>query len=218
MTLKEIVKVLESQGHSIKFVVRTDGSIRITHIDGSKRFSGSTGNAIARAMVGATLSEARTTQLAKIRTPKKKWGHKKLDPLPDEVTKAIRRVQRLYRKAGAKSGIPTRKHYRENLKRFGKEEADRLLRQSERYIMGLAYEENVAVLVQRIRSDGWKYDSKGKTQEADALFQAAQHIANFSHSFKEKWISKIYEWLYDMETKGSPSPMEVYNFILNLVK
>lgn len=210
MTMREIASTLQTLGSEVKYRVRKDGGIRITYINGQS-YTGSTGNAVARMMVGQKISEARQRQLAKIQTPKGKFGHKKLDPIPEDVKKEIRRMQRVFKKKGAKAGIPTIRKYRANVKLYGKAEANRLLKQASRYGQGLAYEENVEHLAQRIAKDGSMLDSS-------ALLECAENVRSASFKFKEVWIQKCYGWLYDMEMKGSPSPSEVAQMINNLIK
>ena len=62
MTIRDVVKELKSLGNDVEFVVRADGGIRITKING-QRFKGSKGNQIAREMTGQVLSERRAIQL-----------------------------------------------------------------------------------------------------------------------------------------------------------
>ena len=207
--MKEIALLLAQMGNEVKYTQRQDGGIRITYING-QRFTGSTGNAIAREIVGATISEARVKQLSKIRTPKGKWGHKKLDPVSEEVKKEIRKVQRLYKKLGTKAGMPTLRKYRAILKEYGHEEAQRRLRQASRYAMGYAYEENVYHLAERISMDA-------KALQSDRLAVIALKILHIRDRFLEKWIQQILQWLYDMEN-GRYQPDEVADMINELVR
>ena len=209
MTMREIAEMLNQLGNEVKYTIRKDGGIRITYING-QRFTGSTGNTIARQMVGASLSEARRISLEKIKTPKGKWGHKKLDIVPDEVKKEIRRVQRLYRKQGVKAGIPTLRKYRANLKMYGVEEAQRKLRQTARYGLGLAYEENVYHLASRVEMDG-------RDVSSSELIQSAENIRMKVDTFRESWIKTILEWLYDFEITRSPTAEELAGRINNLI-
>ena len=96
LSLIEIIKLLQSQGHEVEYTHRKDGGYIIRKIDG-QRFSGKIGNTIARTMVGAKLSQARQVQLARIRLPKGK-RQQKLAPVPEDVKKALRKVQKAWRK------------------------------------------------------------------------------------------------------------------------
>lgn len=187
----DIVKDLVNEGYKIEYYVRNDGGIRVTKIDG-RRFTGSEGNKVARAMVGATLSEARTQQLQKIRTPKGKWGHRKLEPLEEDTKKMIRKLQRIYRKRGVQAGKPTQRNYRYILKTYGKAEAQRRLTQSYKYAMGIAYAENVDALLQRISADMAK-------QPLQALVDLYDKILAKRDIFPEAKIHEVYEPLYEWE-------------------
>ena len=210
MTMREVAILLANMGNEVKYTIRNDGGIRITYING-QRFTGSTGNTIARNMVGATISETRVKQLGKIRTPKGKWGHKKLDDVGEEIKKEIRRLQRLYRKRGNKAGIPTLRKYRANIKLYGKEEAERLLRQASRYGLGLAYESNVYSLASRVEMDGRQLNSQ-------SLIDVAKEIRQATPYFKEDWIKTIYEILYDFEAYRHITADEVANMIRNILR
>ena len=193
MRIKDIIKELEDLGMSVSFYKRKDGGIRITRING-ERFTGSTGNQKARTIVHATLSELQTRALSKLQTPKGKGTYnKRRKPKLDEETKArIKKIQYLYRKSGKKEGKPTIRNYRYILKTKGKKEADRLLRQSERRILGLAYTENVDALLARIASDLHK-------KKSSAMKAAYNRIKEFRENFRERWIAIIYELLYSWE-------------------
>ena len=195
MTIAEIIALLKDMGHEVKYKPRKDGGIRITNINGQK-FSGSTGNSLARAMTGQALSERRTAQLGTIRTPKGKWGHKKrVEELDETTIKRIQKAQRLYRKNKVgKTATVTRKKYRETVRLYGKEEAERRLTQAIRYGQGLAYDENINWLVERIRKDMEK-------EPSSELEQAIQEIEARRANFKESWISAIYEQVYMYEQK-----------------
>lgn len=193
MRIKDIIKELQELGMSVSFYKRKDGGIRITRING-ERFSGSTGNQRARNIVNAPLSEAQTRALSKLTTPKGKGNYNKRRraQLDEETKNRIRNLQRKYRKAGKKEGKPTQRNYRYILKTKGKKEADRLLAQAERRILGLAYTENVDALLARLASDLHK--KKDKTMK-----EAYNKIKEYRDNFKEKWIPWIYEILYDWE-------------------
>ena len=59
--LRQVVKILNSQGHNIEYRNRTDGSIIVTSIDGRKTKIVE-GNRTIRIMAGVPLSEKRKTQ------------------------------------------------------------------------------------------------------------------------------------------------------------
>ena len=197
MTIKEIISELIHSGNEVSYYKRKDGSYRITRING-KSYRGSTGNTRARQIIGtrANISELRARALSKLITPKGKGSYNKRRKqwLEDETIKVIRRIQQSYRIAGKKEGKPTIRNYRYILQTKGKAEADRLLAQSWRRIQGYAYVENVDALLLRISSNLSK-DSSSKMRAA------YNKIEELKYQFKDKWISTIYEIIYDWERR-----------------
>lgn len=193
MTILELIKDLQKEGYDVSYYKRKDGGYRITRIN-RERFTGSAGNIKARQIKGIQLSEARVRALSKLVTPKGKGSYNKRrkSPLDEETKTFIKKLQRLYRKAGKNEGKPTIRNYRYILKTKGKEEADRLLRQSARRILGYAYVENVDALLLRLSMD---LDKK-----PDANMTAIYDLINSKkYAFPDKWIPEIYEVLYDWE-------------------
>jgi len=193
MTIKEVITTLQNKGYSVSYYKRKDGGYRITRIN-NQRFTGSRGNIEARNIVGVSLSEARERSLKKLVTPKGKGSYNKRRkaPLDEETKKFIQRVQRMYRKAGKKEGMPTIRNYRWILKNKGKEEADRLIRQSERRILGLAYVENVNALLLRLFWDL----AKKRDANVEEIYNL---IERFKYNMKDSVLVSIYEDLYDWE-------------------
>lgn len=193
MTIREVIKELQAEGYNVSFYERKDGGLRITRING-EHFTGSRGNQRAREITGASLSEARVRALSKLKTPKGKdsYNKRRKEKLSEETIKEIRRVQRLHRKAGKSEGKPTIRNYRYILKTKGKKEADRLLKQAERRILGLAYPENVDALLSRISLDLAK-------KKSSAMKRAYNRIKELQEAFYDKWIPAIYDILYDWE-------------------
>ena len=193
MTMMDVIALLKDMNMDVQYTKRKDGGVRVTKI-GNQRFTGSTGNAVARDMVGATLSERRVAQLKTIKTPKGKWGHKKTtEKLDEETIKRIRRVQRKMRKTGVnRTGAVTQRNYKWILKHEGKAEADRRLTQAERYVSGLAYVENVDALVSRLKLDNKKLKNKD-IEEAIELIKAKRE------TMKESQLSALIESTYFWE-------------------
>lgn len=193
MTILDIIKDLIKEGHDVRFYKRKDGGYRITSID-RERFVGSAGNIRARQIKGVQLSEARDRALKKLVTPKGKGSYNKRrkTPLDEETKKEIQRLQRQYRKAGKKEGKPTIRNYRYILKTKGKEEADRLLKQAERRILGLAYVEVVNSLLQRIALD------LSKKPDND-IAEIYNFISERRYNIKDALIPEIYDALYEWE-------------------
>lgn len=190
MRIKDIIKELKDLGMSVSFYERKDGGIRITRING-QTYRGSEGNRKARTIVGASLSEAQTRALSKLKTPKGKGSYNKRrkPKLDEETKKKIASLQRKYRKSGKTEGKPTQRNYRYVMKVYGKKEADRLLKQAERRILGYAYTENVDALLARIRADLGKKKSQVMKQAYNAILEKRE-------TFRDKWIPEIYEIIY----------------------
>lgn len=193
MTTLQIINLLISKGYQVSYYKRKDGGYRITRIN-KERFTGSAGNVRARQLTGQKLSEARERSLKKLTTPKGKGSYNKRrkTPIDEETKKRIQKLQRVYRKKDKGEGKPTIRNYRYILKTKGKAEADRLLRQAERRILGLAYVENVEALLQRLALD---LDKKpdASISELYSLIEANKY------RMKDRVLMEIYEPVYDWE-------------------
>ena len=203
MTMIEIVRVLQAQGHEVDYYVRKDGGILIKKIDGERYPTGASGNARARQLAGASISEARTKQL-KYATRQRRIRKPKLD---DEIEREYQRVKRKWNKAfKPKKGKPHPAGYfgkariKYAVEHYGKEEALRRIREAERYASGIAYSKNVQILAQFIMSAGEQYNSPELTHLAKDLIDNA-------YTIKDEWIQPAYEELYKLNA-GVP-PKEV---------
>ena len=190
--LIEIIKLLQAQGHEVEYTHRKDGGYIIRRIDG-KRFFGKAGNEFARNIVGAKLSQARQVQLARIRTPKGKRAQK-LAPLPEDVQKALRKVQRAWRKKHPDiRGTASTKNIRWFLREHGAEATIKSLDKSFRYAQGLAYIDNVNFLLQRIENDL----SKEPNSAMESVYNLIQ---SRSLEMKEEWLQPLhYDCLQEWE-------------------
>lgn len=200
MSILDIIKLLQEEGHSVQYYHRKDGGYVITRINGQS-FRGKTGNVIARQMTGQVLSHARTIQLARIRLPKGKRSTKKT-PLPEAVAKEMRKTQRAWRKNHPDiSGTISTRGVRYQLEHYGEEKTLLSLDKAYRYTQGYAYIDNVNWLVQRIENDLSKVYSQAMQDVVDKIRLRAM-------DFKEEWISQVYEVVYEWE-KGSLDADEV---------
>lgn len=199
LSLIEIIQKLIEQGHEVEYTHRKDGGYIIRKID-TQRFSGKSGNAFARRMVGTTLSHARQVQLAKIRLPK---GRKatKLEPIPEDIKKALRRVQREWRKKHPDiEGTMTTRGVRYHLRHYGEEETLASLDKGYRYASGYAYIDNVMHLVDVLQM------ALDKDYDSD-MEQVIDLIKSKMLEFKEEWIYPCYEAYYEW-TKHSITAQE----------
>ena len=200
MTMMEVVRQLQAQGHEVDFYVRKDGGILVRKIDGERYPSGASGNARARQLVGASLSEARVKQL-KYATRQRKIKKPSLD---DAIEKEYKRVKKKWNKAfKSKKGKPHPAGYfgrgriQYAIDHYGKEEALRRIREAERYASGLAYSKNVEQLAYFIKSAGATYNSQELEKLSDDLLENA-------FSIKEEWIRPAYDELYKLNIGVPP--------------
>ena len=209
MSVIEMINTLVSQGHKVGYYKRKDGSYRISNIDGT-HYSGSTGNKVARWLLGEKLSEARGRQLQSIKTPKGKWGHKKKEPLPEDLEKKLKTLQRKWRAKGKKKGdqgMPSKRGLRWSLEHEGYELARTRLIENEKYLMGIAYTKNVEWLVQRIRREQMAGKRKDEWQEL------INYILENKETFKEDWISVINDILYDSQMSEQDKLQKIWIII-----
>lgn len=192
-TLIDIIKELEKTGHSVSYTHRKDGGYIIHKIDG-QHYRGKTGNVVARQITGATLSQARTIQLARIRTPKGKRAVKRTE-IPDDLKKQLRKIQRLWRKNHPDiRGTLSTRGLRYQIEQYGEEAARQSLDKGFRYAEGYAYIENVNFLVERIENDIWK-----SSEDTSSMEEVVQTIRTKALTFREDWMQPIYEILYEWE-------------------
>ena len=188
----QVVAELTAKGHNVQYSIRKDGGILIRRIDG-EHFSGAHGNARARAMVGAQLSEARSAQLkyaTEVRT------HPVKVEVKEDIREAYKRVKKIWNKAfKAKGGKPHPAGYfgwkriKTSIKDWGEEEAMRRISEAERYATGVAYSKNVQHLADYIRM-------AGDDLESDELKQLAQDVIDNAYAIKDEWIYPAYQKLY----------------------
>lgn len=191
-TLLDVIKQLQKEGNKIEFRHRSDGGVIITAINGV-RYVGAQGNTTARAMAGVSLSPARQEQLH-YNVKKYIRGQKKVK-LPsfdsdEELLRMLRKVQRAYRSTKGKGRITKRK-LRFYFKTEGREGAMEYLNRRLAYAQGIAYDENVMWLAQRMRR-------KASEVSSDELYELANQISNMKGIFREEWIEPCYEVLYNI--------------------
>lgn len=194
MSVLEIITLLKEMGYSVESRKRSDGGYIITKIDG-KSFKGAKGNTYARNIVGVALSPARASQLAfnvekYIKVGK---GNKAKGKISEELNKALRKVQRKWRKNKIEARI-TKKKLRWHIKEGGEKEAWDYLQKMSRYGEGLAYEENVIYLAKYIEDVGKACPKNYK----DRVFEVANFIRNKIAEFKEEWVAPIYSYWYEV--------------------
>lgn len=209
MKLISIVKGLQQQGVNIKYRVRKDGGILITQVN-TYKFTGAEGNRFVRQLTGQELSEAQRKQREAIKPPKKiSPAKRKLAPVPEDVKKEIRKLQRLYRKEGTK-GKPTIANYRYNAKTLGEAEARRLLKQSEYYIKGIAYTENIEALIQRLHQLEIGVQNAGgdSSQIKDLIDATREYTQTNREKFTETKLKYLIAVTYDFQNGWNKAQSE----------
>lgn len=200
MSVWEMIQELARLGHEVSFKKRSDGGYLITKIDGI-RYVGATGNKIARSLLGTTLEEALKANkgLAKTLTENIKVVQKKirLEPIDEEVKKALRKTQRLWRKNNVQTeaGMITTKSVRKSIKTYGKEITLQKLSQAQRYARGIAYTENVKELKDHILKFANDLNN-------DDLRNLANKIWANRDTIMDKCIYPAYKRLYDLDKVG----------------
>ena len=203
MTMMEVVRKLQAQGHEVDFYVRRDGGILVKNIDGEKFPTGASGNARARQLAGTSISEARISQL---KYATRARGIKK-PSLDDEIYSEFKRVKKKWNRAfKSKGGKPHPAGYfgwsriKYSIEHYGRDEALRRIREAERYTSGIAYSKNIEYLVFYIKNAGIQYQS-------NELIQLAEDLNENAYQVKDEWIYPAYKELYKLD-KGVP-PKEV---------
>ena len=203
MTMMEVVRQLQAQGHEVDFYVRKDGGILVKNIDGEKFTTGASGNARARQIAGASISEARISQL---KYATRARGVKK-PSLDDEIYSEFIRVKKKWNRAfKAKGGKPHPAGYfgwnriKYSIEHYGRDEALRRIREAERYASGIAYTKNVEYLATQIENAGNKLQSQ-------ELLTLAEDLRDNAYSIRDEWIKPAHDELYKLN-KGVP-PKEV---------
>lgn len=187
MRVREIIKTLQKSGVKVEYKDYGGGKgVYITSIS-SKKYSGSTGNKVARELLGieydkSLIEQRRYAAIEKqrqIREPSPKVD------LSKEVLKEFRKTQRLWRENEVKGhGKITQKKLKQHIARFGSQSAIETLRKEQRYAKGYAYDENVQHLIDML------YGYMPDTQELIDIIESKRSI------FKESWIQEILDIFY----------------------
>ena len=209
MTMLEIAKLLEKEGHAVKYYVRKDGGILITEIDGVQ-YKGAKGNAVAREMTGQVASDRRVQQLKKI-TRLRKHKHKKI-PIPKELEKMRKDVEKAWRKANIKGQISQR-NLEAIIKERGEEGAKKYLDEMLRHAKGQAYSVQIDNLIERIRQDMTMLDKK----ENFWMEQTIRVIEEHRETFPAQALFDIFDALYELE-KGILAAHDFYLYVVNRLR
>lgn len=214
MKMIDIVETLVSEGHKVKYRHRTDGGLIITSIDGKKFTSLTEGNRTARSMVvGGELSFARAEQVAynvkkyiKLNTKENQQTKKATGKIEDRLNTQLKKVQRLWQKNEVQAGKISKKRLRFYIRSRGREGAMEYLEGRERYAKGIANNENIDILMERIKrmANNKRYSKHARILEA--LYSDMENL-QYANEFKEEWIPNIYGILGTSEGKNITSDM-----------
>ena len=180
--LRQVVKILNSQGHNIEYRNRTDGSIIVTSIDGRKTKIVE-GNRTIRIMAGVPLSEKRKTQTTR------NVAEKIIKPI--KISTRTRDMLAQAKKALEKSNVKmklTTDRLREHIKLYGEEWAYDHTKKLKRYFQGYAYEENV---------DNLKNIFEDDFRESKLRDKIIERIEKNKKKFKERDLQEILEIEYN---------------------
>lgn len=193
-TLRNIIKDLRKEGHTIRYENRKGGGLLIKSIDRVK-FSGYEGNEIARKIKGVNLTIRQQSHIENITPQKGVWGQsRKGVELPKALQSKLRRVQRIWRKAQPNTTEKvTKANVLYNLQTYGAEETMRRLNQRERYGQGYAYFENIDALKERVNRFG-SFPIRLSTLQI-----VLDKIDSKRLIFKDKWIEEINNIIYNCE-------------------
>lgn len=193
-TLRNIIKDLRKQGHTIRYENRKGGGLLIKSIDRVK-FSGYEGNEIARQIKGVNLTIRQQSHIENITPQKGVWGQtRKGVELPKALQSKLRRVQRIWRKSQPNTTEKvTKANVLYNLRTYGAEETMRRLNQRERYGQGYAYFENIDALKERVNRFGSFPIGLSTLQIVLDKIDSKRLI------FKDKWIEEINNIIYNCE-------------------
>lgn len=193
-TLRNIIKDLRKQGHTIRYENRKGGGLLIKSIDKVK-FRGYEGNELARQIKGVCLTIRQKSHIENITPQKSVWGQtRKGIELPKALQSKLRRVQRIWRKSHPNTTEKvTKANVLYNLRTYGEEETIRRLNQRERYGQDYAYFENIDALKERVNRFGSFPVRLSSLQIVLDKIDAKRLI------FKDKWIEEINNIIYNCE-------------------
>lgn len=191
MSLRQIVMELIARGHKVTYYVRKDGGLVIHSIDGT-HYSGKTGNAVARKMLGVALSTRRKVQLERINT-QRNWKKSKT-PIPEDLEKYRLKVNRLLRKS-VKVGTLSKQNLRVMIEERGVEGAWEYLKEQERRARGLAYNSVINGLIARLEEDKLSAPS----DEVEKLSELIEDIKANMDNISFDSVFRIFDELYNYE-------------------
>lgn len=207
MKIIDIVKQLRSKGFHVEYRTRSDYGVLITQI-GHRTFKGAKGNIEARSLVGVSLSEEKIKHLEKLQRSRTTKVERSKALLSKELKDAINRVQRMKASAKAKAkrkgqkfdslGTLSRKEIAKQIA-SGKITEQEALQNAKNIMMrykGIAYDENIRMLVERLRMF-----ARNVGRESDFDWYISKIEATIGQNkFYDEWIPIINNAIYEAES------------------
>lgn len=214
MKLLSIVQELVSQGHKIKYRVRTDGGIIVTQVDKKKFTRAGTGNRYVREISGIELSAPRKAQtkynVEKFIQLQDGYKHKASNKgTPEEIIKLTKKVQRIWRKNKTiGEGKVTIRKVRWYLKEHGIEYTRAYLEQRGRYSEGWAYEKNVGIFANWVRTWASKSEYEGYVDKLMEKFEKYPELVR-----EEEHIQAIHQVIYNKQMSVEQKIQEIEKIV-----
>lgn len=207
-----VVKALRNQGHSVSYVTRVDGGVRIYSVDGIKfSKSNSDGNNFARELadlnltakqysqrresggVALKLSKARKTQnlpsLSVRKADKSKTRKQKVD-----LRKAVRKLNKLRKEHGQKAFDPVK--LRQRIRRHGYGETLKSVKNIMLKNAGIAYPRATESFREYLDELNGRYNHVRLSELIDRVKDALDSANNL---IMDSTLKHLYEEFYDIE-------------------
>lgn len=192
MRLEQAIALAIAQGHTIEYIKRKDGGIRVTKVNGKAfRRSSSAGNTAVRQITGAKLS---TKQKKALKSNRKKTLS---NIVSSKTKKRIKRLNAAREKVGLKA-IPT-KSIAHVKKRGGQRGVKQLIERGKRalrYKKDYAYNRNVIGFVSQLQDAADTPNRIGETYNFEKLISLIRLNESYiSETSLQYGILVMYDWL-----------------------
>lgn len=185
MTLRNIANELINRGHSVLFRERVGGGIEIISIDGQK-YRARKGNEVARKMLNQKLSPLMQSHLQTIRRPKGQ-ARVKLPSINVNITKELKKLQRIQRKLGVKERA-TIKNIRGYLKVHTEEEAITMIKETQRTYKKVAWKGLYDIHIASLQKQNEEWNNPYIQDLIDYLMEAEANDYEFPESVYNELI------------------------------
>ena len=177
MKMSEIINTLKNSGKKVEYKKRTDGSYRITKIDG-KHFKASKGNSYARDLLNVSLSKKQSKQLKVNRKTIKK------SLLTSHESKKLKE----YNKKVVKLKQPklTKITFRKRKKKYGSKKASSALKNNLIHYSKRAYRGNIEYLIDLL-------------ENKDILPKTRNYLKRYIKNINDESLVEAYNLIYKMQ-------------------